>query len=77
MKQTKLENNNTKDARLDLTKVGSTTVQKTIWNDKSMFDDFKAVLEQNGFQVLTKWRKGIKNIKLGDIILGEKADDRE
>lgn len=35
------------------------------------FDHLKARYEARGFSVLTTWRKGLKNIRLGDIVLSE------
>ena len=41
------------------------------------FDDLKARLEARGFSVLTRWRKGLVNIRLGDIVLSEAAEAEE
>ena len=39
------------------------------------YDQMKARLEAGGFTVITKWRKGLKQIRLGDIVLsGARAD---
>ena len=39
------------------------------------YDQMKARLEALGFTVITKWRKGLKQIRLGDIVLsGARAD---
>jgi len=35
------------------------------------FDAYKARPEAAGFTVLTRWRKGLKSIRLGDIVLSE------
>ena len=39
------------------------------------FDRYKARLETSGFSVLTKWRTGLKAIRLGDIVLSEDAKE--
>lgn len=39
---------------------------------KEEFERMKAKLEAKGFTVISKWRKGLKTIKLGDTVLSEK-----
>ena len=34
------------------------------------FERLKASYESVGYKVPTKWRKGLKSIRLGDIVLG-------
>lgn len=36
---------------------------------KEQYEKFKKRLEDNGFRVITKWRKGLKHIELGEIVL--------
>jgi hypothetical protein len=36
---------------------------------KKEYESLKQELERNGFQVLSKFRKNMKTIKLGDIVL--------
>ena len=40
------------------------------------FDACKAGLEARGFSVITRWRRGLKTIRLGDIVLSETGEDR-
>lgn len=35
------------------------------------YDAYRAELEARGFTVLTRWRKGLKRIRLGDIVLSD------
>lgn len=35
------------------------------------YEQMKTRLESGGFTVITKWRKGLKQIRLGDIVLSE------
>lgn len=44
---------------------------------KEGFEQVKADLERRGFVVITKWRRGLKHIKLGDIVLSEEQSKEE
>lgn len=44
---------------------------------KEEFEAYKKALEAKGFTVVSKWRKGLKNIKLGEIVLAEPTEARE
>jgi hypothetical protein len=39
------------------------------------FGAYKARLEAAGFTVLTRWRKGLRQIRLGDVVLSEDTGD--
>lgn len=41
------------------------------------FGAYKAELEARGFSVLTRWRKGLKTIRLGDVVLSEDAREQQ
>jgi hypothetical protein len=43
----------------------------TFPQSREEFDRWKAELEARGFSVLTRWHKGLKTIRLGDIVLSE------
>lgn len=43
---------------------------------KEQYDELKASLEAKGFTVVTKYRKGLKHIKLGDLVLSEQSNDK-
>ena len=38
---------------------------------REQFDRIKAAAEDHGYTVVSKWRPGLKNIRLGDIVLSE------
>ena len=38
------------------------------------FGAYKARLEAAGFTVLTRWRKGLRQIRLGDVVLSEDTE---
>jgi hypothetical protein len=45
---------------------------------REQFDAYKAELEARGFTVLTRWRRGLKTIRLGDVVLsGPAAQDEK
>ena len=46
--------------------------KKNPWLTKKEFEKVKGALERSGYEVKTKYRKNMKAIKLGDIILNEK-----
>ena len=41
------------------------------------FDRIKAAAEEHGYTVVSKWRPGLKNIRLGDVVLSEAAPEPE
>jgi hypothetical protein len=41
---------------------------------KDEFEVYKTNLEAKGFTVITKWRTGLKSIRLGDIVLSATPD---
>lgn len=47
----------------------------TFPQSREEFDRYKSELEARGFSVLTRWRKGLKTIRLGDIVLSEDSRD--
>jgi hypothetical protein len=38
---------------------------------RERFEKLKAAAERNGFTVVTRWRPGLKRIRLSEIVLGE------
>lgn len=38
---------------------------------KEEFEALKERLESKGYTVISKWRKGLKHVKLGDIVLSK------
>ena len=38
---------------------------------REQFDRIKAAAEERGYTVVSKWRPGIKTIRLGEIVLSE------
>lgn len=45
---------------------------KTLWEDKKVYEEFVKAMEEEGFKVLSKWRKGMKSIRLGDLVVSER-----
>lgn len=41
------------------------------------FDRIKAAAEERGYTVVSRWRPGLRNIRLGDIVLSESGPDDE
>lgn len=41
---------------------------------RERFDELKARYEAAGYKVITRWRSGVKSIRLGDIVLGVRRD---
>ncbi len=39
------------------------------------FDRIKAAAEERGYTVVSRWRPGLKTIRLGDIVLSESGPD--
>ena len=39
------------------------------------FDRIKAAAEKRGFTVVSRWRPGLENIRLGDIVLSESCEE--
>lgn len=40
---------------------------------KLAFESYKAAYEAAGYKVISRWRKGLKHIRLADIVLGERG----
>jgi hypothetical protein len=41
---------------------------------RELYDALRAQLEAVGYQVLTRWRPGLRRIRLGPIVLARDAD---
>lgn len=44
---------------------------------REQFDRIKAAAESYGYTVVSKWRPGLKNIRLGDIVLSDPSSARK
>ena len=42
---------------------------------RERFDELKALYEGHGYKVLSKWRPGIKRLRLDDIVLTSRVDN--
>ena len=53
---------------------GERTAQMSKSFSREQFDRIKAAAESYGYTVVSTWRPGLKNMRLGDIVLSESAD---